>query len=157
MDGGAGDEGAGVLVAILHLDPKGDFPGIGLVEPKGAFGAVAYGKLPGAFEQDSVPAEITDDCRYLILFVLDRKGEVLPARVWNFMPLVMSFVDIHQSAASGSANSPDASLPLSERLCVKKKRENILGKLFHFVPLISYFYQEKKNNYLARTRCQALF
>jgi len=50
VDGGAGDEGTLVLVAISHLDPERDFPGIGCVEPQGAFGAVARGKLPGAFE-----------------------------------------------------------------------------------------------------------
>jgi hypothetical protein len=50
VNGGAGDEGAPVLVAIPYLDPKRDFPVFGCVEPQGAFDAVARSKLPGAFE-----------------------------------------------------------------------------------------------------------
>ena len=50
VDGGAGDEGALVLVAIPHIDPECDFAGIGFVEPQAAFGAFARCKLPAAFE-----------------------------------------------------------------------------------------------------------
>jgi hypothetical protein len=135
VDGGAGDEGALVLVAIPHLDPERDFPGIGIVEPQGAFGAVARGKLPGAFEQDAVPAEIADDRCYLFLFVLDREREVLPARVRNFMPLFFSFVDRHEAAASGNADTPDASLPLNERFCAKRSVRTFWGGCFYL-----YFY-----------------
>lgn len=98
VDGGAGDEGTFALVAIPHLDPERDFPGIGFIEPQAAFGAVALGKLPGAFEQDAVPAEIADDRRHLFLFVHYRECEVLPARVRNFMPLLFSIVDLHKAA-----------------------------------------------------------
>jgi hypothetical protein len=51
--------------------------------------------------------------------VLYREGEVLPARVWNVMPLLFSIVDPHKAAASGNADTPDAPLPLNERLCAE--------------------------------------
>ena len=95
VDGGAGDEGGLVLVAIFHLDLERDLPGSGRVDPQGTFGAVAHGKPPGAFEQDAVPAEIADDRCYLFLILLHRKREVFPARVWNFMPLLFPMVDWH--------------------------------------------------------------
>ena len=100
VNGGAGDEGALVLETIPHLDPERDFPGIGFIEPQAAFGAVARDKLLGAFEEDAVPAEIADDRCYLLRSVLYREGEVLPARVWNFMPLLFSIVDLQEAAAS---------------------------------------------------------
>ncbi len=109
VDGGAGDEGAFVLVAIPYLDPERDLPGSGRVEPEAAFGAVAHSKLPGAFEQDAVPAEIADDRSYQFLFMRHREREVLPARVWNFMPLLSPIIDLHKAAASGNADVPDAS------------------------------------------------
>lgn len=101
MDGGAGDEGALVLVAIPHLDPECDLPGGGRVDAQGAFGSIAHSKLPGAFEQDAVPAEIADDGCYQFLFLLHREREVLPARVWNFMPLLFPIVDLHYARRIG--------------------------------------------------------
>ena len=101
MDQCAGDERAFVIVAILHFDPEGDLPGVGFVEPQAAFGAVARGKLPGAFEEDAVAAEIADDRCYRFRFLFHREGEVLPAGIRNFMPLFFSFVNIHEAALRG--------------------------------------------------------
>ena len=120
VDGGAGDEGALVRVAIPHLDPERDLPGSGRVDLQGTFGEVSHGKLPGAFKQDSVPAEIADDRCYEFLFPRYREREVLPAGIWNFMPLLFPIVDLHMAAASGNADVSDATLPFSERFCAKR-------------------------------------
>jgi len=96
VDGGADDEGAVVLVAIFHLDLEGDLPGSAPVDPQGAFGAVAGRKLPGAFEQDAVPAKIPDDRCYPFLIPIHREREIFPAWVWNFVPLLLPIVDRHR-------------------------------------------------------------
>ncbi len=120
VDGGAGDEGGLVRVAIFHLDLERDLPGSGRVDPQAAFGAVARNKLPGAFEQDAVPAEIADDRWYFFLILPHREREVFPARIWNFMPLLFPIVDCHEVAAPGSADAPDGSFPLNVRFCTKR-------------------------------------
>ena len=107
MDGGPGDESALVLVAIFHLHLECNLPGSGRVDAQGAFGSVAHSKLPGAFEKDAVPAEIADDGCYQFLFLLHCEREVLPARVWNFMPLLFPIVDLHEAAASGNPDVPE--------------------------------------------------
>ena len=108
MDGGAGDERVLVLVAISHLDLKRDLPGSDRVDPQAAFCAVSRSKLPRAFEQDAVPAEIANNRCDLFLILLHREREVFPAWVWNFMPLLFTIVDCHE-ALSGSADASDAS------------------------------------------------
>jgi len=120
VDGGADYEGAVVLVAIPHLDPEGDLAGSARVDPQGAFGTVTLWKLPGAFEQDAVPAEIADDRCYRSLFLRHREREVFPARIRNFVPLVFSNVNLHEAAASGNVDVPDASLPFNERVCAQR-------------------------------------
>jgi len=100
MDGGAGDKGALVFVAIHHIDPERDIPGSGRVDFQGTLGAVAHSKLPGAFKQDAVPAEIADDRCYEFLFPRHREREVLSARIWNFMSLLFPIVDLHMAAVS---------------------------------------------------------
>lgn len=127
VDGGAGDERAVVLVAIPYLDRERDLPGGGRVDLQGAFGAVAHGKLPGALEQDAVPAEIADDRRYRFLPLRHREREVLPARVRDFMPLLFPVVDFHGSAASGSADMSGASRSFQEHIYAKR---NVLGRRF---------------------------
>lgn len=109
VDGGAGDERVLVLVAISHLDLKRDLPGSGRVDPQAAFRAVSRGKLPGAFEQDAVPAEIADDRCDLFLILLHREREVFPAWVWDFMPLLFTIVNRHEAALWGSADASNAS------------------------------------------------
>lgn len=108
MDGSAGDEGPLVVVAVPHLDPEGDLPRRGLLEPQAAFGAVAFGELPGALEQDAVPAEVADDRLDLLALVPDRENEVLPARVGNGMPLLFSIVGLHRIVERGGPGRPDA-------------------------------------------------
>lgn len=120
VDRGAGDEGALVLVAILHLDPERDLPGSCCVDPQGTFGPFARRERPGAFEQDTVPAEVADDRCYRLLLLRHRECEVLPARIRNFMPPLFSIVDLHMAAASGNADAPDATLPVIERFCSKR-------------------------------------
>ena len=113
VDGSADDEGAFVLIAVLHLDPERDLPRSGSDDPQGALGAVSHSKLPGAFEQDSVPAEIADNRCHRFPFVHHRKQEVFPAGIWNFMPFLFPIIDLHAATASGNAAVPDASLPRS--------------------------------------------
>ena len=109
MDGGADDEGILVLVAISHPDLERDLPGSGRVDPQAAFRTVSRGKLPGAFEQDAVPAEIADDRCDLFLILFHREREVFAAGVWNFMPLLFTIVDCHEAALWGCADASNAS------------------------------------------------
>ncbi len=95
VNGGTGDKGPLVIVAISHLDLKSDLPGRGRIDPQGALGAVTRGKLPGAFKQDAVSAEIADDRCYLVLTLFHREREVLLARVWDLMPLLFPLADCH--------------------------------------------------------------
>ena len=119
MDGGAGDEGTLILVAIPHLDPECDLSGSGRVDVQGAFGSVAHSKLPGAFEQDAVPAEIADDGCYQFLFLLHLERKVLPARVSNFMPLLFSIVDLHVLIYNNYMHYDRACQQFRNEVCIK--------------------------------------